>query len=778
MLKTLRSTLLAIFIVLALASSAFAASYAQQVDFLLNQVRSSVGSLAGGTVTFYEPGTTTLKTIWSDRTKATVAANPYTLDTNGTAQLYGDGIYKVVIKNAAGSTVYTRDNVSFIWPRDNYEVDALYDYGSGSAYTAATIQSAITAIGSTTTTLVLRAGTWAITADLTVPANVTLRPLAGAILTVSTGKTLTINGPFEAGLYQVFSCTGTGKVVYAGKKYPEWWGAKDDSGTTTTVNNTAFNAALAAGGNVYVAAPTGGYYSITDALTVAVANTKIKGNGAKIVQATANKGAFAATVSGVEIDGLELQGPWVVGTTYQTSASAIYAYGASYAARITDIKVKNCKIHNWGWAGVKFQYVDRPETENNYIYDVRYAGIIGLMTPNPKSKFDRVNGVYGGSASGVAVGIAFAATTVDAEIPRYGTITSPTIMNVGYQGILLEPAQYFTISDPVIVDCKIGITEGQWNDAGDNYLVSKFNTITNPVIVNLTLDNATDEARTAILMGGPDDSHPNIGSAVVGGSVYGYGGVDSSPVTFGAIDLRYSTGISVVGTNIHNSYKFGMKLTSVSYSSIKVNIKGVQATGGTAGILANGGNDYTLIEGCNIESGALAAIGTSVADNLLIIGSNQYFTTAANAINNRLYFFLKHHKDGAEISTSTGDLKYVTVGANSMAVNSMIKFRAGGAKTGAGGTKTITLNWGAQTVDVHAAAADTNDWYVEGEIIASATNTQSITWRGWNGTTMLAGYLAGTQDTAAGDIVLKLTCACADAGDRVKQRIWIVDREY
>ncbi len=88
-------------------------SYAKQIDFLLSQVRNSVGSLAGGTITFYAAGTTDLKTIWLDRDKASEAANPYTLDANGTAHLYADGIYKVVIKNSAGSTIYTRDYLYF-----------------------------------------------------------------------------------------------------------------------------------------------------------------------------------------------------------------------------------------------------------------------------------------------------------------------------------------------------------------------------------------------------------------------------------------------------------------------------------------------------------------------------------------------------------------------------------------------------------------------------------------------------------------------------------------
>jgi len=89
----------------------FGATTAQQVEFLLSQVRADGVALSGGQVYFYSPGTAIAKTVYSNRTKTSVAANPYTLDTNATAQLYGDGLYRIVIKNSAGVTKYDRDNV-------------------------------------------------------------------------------------------------------------------------------------------------------------------------------------------------------------------------------------------------------------------------------------------------------------------------------------------------------------------------------------------------------------------------------------------------------------------------------------------------------------------------------------------------------------------------------------------------------------------------------------------------------------------------------------------
>jgi hypothetical protein len=86
---------------------------AENVSFLLSQVRVAAGALVSGTVTFYEPGTTTKRDVWLDRAMTTLASNPYTLDANATAQLYAQGEYRVVVKDKAGTTKFDRDGLYF-----------------------------------------------------------------------------------------------------------------------------------------------------------------------------------------------------------------------------------------------------------------------------------------------------------------------------------------------------------------------------------------------------------------------------------------------------------------------------------------------------------------------------------------------------------------------------------------------------------------------------------------------------------------------------------------
>lgn len=81
------------------------------ISFLLSQVRNANSALVGGTVTFYVAGTSTLKNVYLDRDMLTLASNPYTLDSNATAQLFGIGLYRVVVKSAVGATIYDWDNI-------------------------------------------------------------------------------------------------------------------------------------------------------------------------------------------------------------------------------------------------------------------------------------------------------------------------------------------------------------------------------------------------------------------------------------------------------------------------------------------------------------------------------------------------------------------------------------------------------------------------------------------------------------------------------------------
>jgi hypothetical protein len=103
-----RKTLLLIAFLLA-ATTSFADG--KVIDFLISGVTTIQGSVSGGSVYAYSAGTTTLKNIYSDAAMTTALDNPADLDIDGRLVAYGSGVYKFVIKDEFGNTVFTADNV-------------------------------------------------------------------------------------------------------------------------------------------------------------------------------------------------------------------------------------------------------------------------------------------------------------------------------------------------------------------------------------------------------------------------------------------------------------------------------------------------------------------------------------------------------------------------------------------------------------------------------------------------------------------------------------------
>jgi len=107
-------------------------------------------------------------------------------------------------------------------------VDVLSVFGNGTDYTYNSLNSAISAIGLTNKrALFLSPGTWTVDTNLTVTSNLTLVCPPGTTLSVSSGITLTIEGPVLAGAYQIFSGSGTVTISANIVEHGKW---RDGSG--------------------------------------------------------------------------------------------------------------------------------------------------------------------------------------------------------------------------------------------------------------------------------------------------------------------------------------------------------------------------------------------------------------------------------------------------------------------------------------------------------------------------------------------------------------------
>lgn len=199
------------------------------VEFLLSGFTDNSGEpLAGGLVYTYSAGTTTDKATYTNVLATIPETNPIVLDANGRKQVFASGSYKFVVKTSAGVTLYIFDNVVFGEDVTTYdEMVALNTAGTGIV-----VRQAITLTGNLT---------------LTVPLRI---EKGGSIIT--NGFTLTINGAFTAGAYQVFTAA-SGEVVF-GSRYAteqiltEWWGALANNSTDCTTPIVKAIASIAVGG--------------------------------------------------------------------------------------------------------------------------------------------------------------------------------------------------------------------------------------------------------------------------------------------------------------------------------------------------------------------------------------------------------------------------------------------------------------------------------------------------------------------------------------------------
>lgn len=88
---------------------------AKQIDALWAGLCDDEGiPISSGKVYTYEAGTSNLISLYLDRDKGSQTTNPIILDTMGRAEVYGDGLYKFVIKDANDVDVFDMDNLEYV----------------------------------------------------------------------------------------------------------------------------------------------------------------------------------------------------------------------------------------------------------------------------------------------------------------------------------------------------------------------------------------------------------------------------------------------------------------------------------------------------------------------------------------------------------------------------------------------------------------------------------------------------------------------------------------
>lgn len=167
----------------------------------------------------------------------------------------------VVGKDSTKYNITETDPIFNVWDRNAGIIVTQSQITDG----ITTIGGTLTTIGSDETTLNISSAK-VISVDTTFPVTLSVVINKPGILTINDGITLTINGPFNAGLYQVF--TGLGNVVFNGAInviYPQWFGAIGDK---ITDNAIPFQKTLnAARGRITVHIPSG-FYNFESSISI------------------------------------------------------------------------------------------------------------------------------------------------------------------------------------------------------------------------------------------------------------------------------------------------------------------------------------------------------------------------------------------------------------------------------------------------------------------------------------------------------------------------------
>ena len=276
-------------------------------------------------------------------------------------------------------------------------------------FNEATILAAISYMNGTNLPLYLEPGDWLINNDLTIPSNAHLIiPKGAKLIKNATGVTVTINGYFNPGLYQVFKDFDAGDITLALIKeaYPEWWTENTTPGTTnmTIANQSAINS-LSSG----VVALTNGIY-LSDAISLkdnvylyiaGGATLKQKGTGAARlihIEDVSNTGVFGegaidgnSALSGLfnahcirikattkDVDNIFVKGVTIKNASAEATASGdcININGTSDSSFIPkNIRVSNTYCYNPDRNGITVITGKNITIANNIIVDYSQTGI-------------------------------------------------------------------------------------------------------------------------------------------------------------------------------------------------------------------------------------------------------------------------------------------------------------------------------------------------------------------------------------------------------------------
>lgn len=564
-----------------------------------------------------------------------------------------------------------------------------------------------------------------------------------------------------------------------------------DSGTTD--NTAAFVSAIATGNNVYVPFVTGEYYEIDDELTLANAGQVIFSRGGEIRQATAGKAVFLITASEVEIDGLVIVGHSFDASNTNTEIG-IKAVGDDKDNFLSGIKVKNCKISNFGDFGIFFEFIEDYEITNNHIDDIFHAGIQDKSGRRGLINGNIITDIIGDDSTQYGIVVTRAAHDSLVTVPRSSdiTISYNVVTNVtNHEGIDTHGGERIAIIGNTVSSCKLGIvaTAAPKGNGDEEFAPLDVSIVGNIIDSGVTNGSASDGI--SFTGAAVDVTVKEYATGTISGNtVRGHG--KEAIATAGGIHVRTTSGLAITGNTVVLCSPVGIhsRTTDTGLAIVGNSIIDSWSTTTEGFGIRIGGPDCRGYVGGNSIRNRTQAANNDAA--IRIVDSSTGVTTLGqNDTNCDVYLFDSDSADKAlrgsygtsYASSGTGEdtLATKTVLANSIAIARFLRIQAAGTITNANGNKTIKLYLGATSITVQPAdnLPNSSTWKLDATIEFAGASAQRISWCLISETAGNAnihqGYSTAAIDMTS-DAVLKLTGECADGSDTITQTMWILER--
>ena len=672
--------------------------------------------------------------------------------------LFECGLYQAFNQSGVGVVTFGAGAVEKVYPR---------------WWGANTIHAAILAIGATPTELFLDDDI-TLTAHETIPATLKLRVISPANVITLGAFNLTINGPFEAPVCQVFAQAGAGVVTFGTgvvkKVYPEWWGAVGDGVADDTAEIQDAIDSLISGGTVRFNETA--TYKITSSIEGKISGLVLQGNGAKLIKCSDDihgvniYGTSVAHISDVRIENLivdgDNRGTSGSGIVIQYSDHSVISGCYSYDNPANGIYV--------GGTGVNLGTGNR--VEGNWSYNNGAFGIIMIGQNDP---ICQGNWIDGNSFAGANDGIQIKNST------GFNVIGN-RIKNTTESGINIRCSSngsdvYGSLLGNIVEDA----TENSYYIHHDSANASTGEIAGIAVTGNQSFDPGWSDYAMAGESGHPIKEFTFTGNTGTGAASHG-------------VSITYASHGIITGNTIGDPDEYCMLLSGVKYCVFGNN---VLRNPGHLGddrdnVRLQNGADGTTYSIYNHFAGDVIIAGTygSVGYRELHTDNCDYNTfgisTFQGYTNNLRYRPIGAHSrvihpnyytSNADVTTTgSGNLALYSCGTYELGGSGGIRVLCAGTKAGAGGNKTLLFSFGTVQFTVCVAANNTNDWRVEVEVFNTATNAQRFTWTAWDGATMTQGYETGAFDTTVASFNIGMTATLVSGTDSVTQTMFTIDR--